>query len=74
MIRRMWPLTTRSLGLPAYTVYTTTRVRLWKLDSENTEQDYAFVCDTVIHTGHRANIFNAQMLPHSSRMYVNALA
>ncbi|KAI0335470.1 WD40 repeat-like protein [Cubamyces sp. BRFM 1775] len=45
-----------------------TTVRLWRLDSENTEQDYAFVCDTVIHTGHRANIFNAQMLPHSSRI------
>ncbi|KAI0660981.1 WD40 repeat-like protein [Cubamyces menziesii] len=45
-----------------------TTVRLWKLDSENTEQDYAFVCDTVIHTGHRANIFNAQMLPQSSRI------
>ncbi|KAH9899867.1 WD40 repeat-like protein [Cubamyces lactineus] len=45
-----------------------TTVRLWRLDPENTEQDYAFVCDTIIHTGHRANIFNAQMLPHSSRI------
>ncbi|OSD04253.1 WD40 repeat-like protein [Trametes coccinea BRFM310] len=45
-----------------------TTVRLWRMDTENAEQDYGFVCDTVIQTGHRANIFNAQMLPHSSRI------
>ncbi|KAI0638189.1 WD40 repeat-like protein [Trametes polyzona] len=45
-----------------------TTVRLWRLDNEDTTQGYPFVCDTVIHTGHRANIFNAQMLPHSSRI------
>ncbi|KAI0352957.1 WD40 repeat-like protein [Trametes cingulata] len=45
-----------------------TTVRLWRLDAYSEEQDYSFTCDTVIHTGHRANIFNAQMLPHSSRI------
>ncbi|KAI0375640.1 WD40 repeat-like protein [Pilatotrama ljubarskyi] len=44
-----------------------TTVRLWRLDVEN-DRDYSFNCDAVIHTGHRANIFNAQMLPHSSRI------
>ena len=46
------------------------RIRLWRMDKNNTEEDYPFVCDTVIDTGHRANVFNAQMLPYSSRMYV----
>ncbi|KAI0771629.1 WD40 repeat-like protein [Trametes elegans] len=45
-----------------------TTVRLWRLDMGHMEEDYPFICDTVIHTGHRANIFNAQMLPHSSRI------
>ncbi|KAL1946798.1 hypothetical protein VTO73DRAFT_14902 [Trametes versicolor] len=46
-----------------------TTVRLWRLGTDDTgQQDYPFVCDTVIHTAHRANIFNAQMLPHSSRI------
>lgn len=43
-------------------------VRLWRLDDANTEQEYPFVCDAVLQTGHRGNIFNAQLLPHSSRM------
>ena len=43
---------------------------MWRKDKNNTEEDYPFVCDTVIDTGHRANVFNAQMLPYSSRMYV----
>lgn len=43
-------------------------VRLWRLDEANTEQEYPFVCDAVLQTGHRGNIFNAQLLPHSSRM------
>ncbi|OCH94104.1 WD40 repeat-like protein [Obba rivulosa] len=43
-------------------------VRLWRLDSTDTSRDYPFVCDAVIHTGHRENIFNAQMLPYSSRI------
>ncbi|CCM01584.1 uncharacterized protein FIBRA_03644 [Fibroporia radiculosa] len=30
--------------------------------------DYPFACDALIYTGHRANIFNAQMLPNSSRI------
>ncbi|EMD40731.1 hypothetical protein CERSUDRAFT_111309 [Gelatoporia subvermispora B] len=43
-------------------------VRLWRLDTADTSKDYPFVCEAVIHTGHRANIFNAQMLPYSSRI------
>ncbi|KAI0650815.1 WD40 repeat-like protein [Trametes meyenii] len=45
-----------------------TTVCLWRMKTDNTEKEYPFVCDTVIHTGHHANIFNAQMLPHSSRI------
>ncbi|KAI0677623.1 WD40 repeat-like protein [Trametes maxima] len=45
-----------------------TTVRLWRMETDNTDKDYPFVCDAVIHTGHHANIFNAQMLPHSSRI------
>ncbi|KAI0939956.1 hypothetical protein AcV5_001193 [Taiwanofungus camphoratus] len=43
-------------------------VRLWRIDSNNTTRQYPFVCDTVIRTGHRGNIFNAQMLPNSTRI------
>lgn len=43
-------------------------VRLWRMARDHTESDYPFQCDTIIHTGHRGNIFNAQMLPHSSRI------
>lgn len=32
------------------------------------EEAYPFVCRTAIHTGHTGNIFNAQMLPYSSRI------
>jgi len=45
-------------------------VRIWKMDTSNTQQEYPFVSRCVIRTGHQANIFSAQMLPHSSRMYV----
>ncbi|KAH9853471.1 WD40 repeat-like protein [Lenzites betulinus] len=46
-----------------------TTVRLWHLEADSGGSDgYPFRCDTVIHTGHRANIFNAQMLPYSSRI------
>ncbi|RPD67162.1 WD40 repeat-like protein [Lentinus tigrinus ALCF2SS1-6] len=45
-----------------------TTIRLWRMDKNNTEEDYPFVCDTIIDTGHRANVFNAQMLPYSSRI------
>ncbi len=41
---------------------------------KNSEEDYPFVCDAIIDTGHRANVFNAQMLPYSSRMYVASAA
>ncbi|KZT05508.1 WD40 repeat-like protein [Laetiporus sulphureus 93-53] len=43
-------------------------VRLWRMDASDHDKDYPFVCQAVVHTGHRANIFNAQMLPHSSRI------
>lgn len=45
------------------------RVRLWRLDSNDPETPYPFKCDAVVQTGHRGNIFNAQFLPSSSRMY-----
>lgn len=43
---------------------------MWRMDPSDTEQAYPFVCKSVIYTGHRANIFNAAMLPFSSRMCV----
>lgn len=48
-------------------------VRLWRLDPSDTTKDYPFVCDAVIRTGHRGNIFNAQLLPHSARMCVRTV-
>ncbi|KAK7695843.1 hypothetical protein QCA50_000481 [Cerrena zonata] len=45
-----------------------TTVRIWRLDSLDTSQEYPFVCDAVIRTGHRSNIFANQMLPHSNRI------
>lgn len=45
-----------------------TTVRIWRLDPTDTTQEYPFVCDAVIRTGHTSNIFNAQLLPHSSRI------
>ncbi|KAJ3827036.1 WD repeat-containing protein [Lentinula raphanica] len=45
-----------------------TTVQIWKSDPTNTLDDYPFVCRTVIHTGHSANIFNTAMLPSSNRI------
>ncbi|SJL07535.1 uncharacterized protein ARMOST_10885 [Armillaria ostoyae] len=45
-----------------------TTVRIWSMDPTASDAEYPFVCCAVIHTGHRANIFNARMLPHSSRI------
>jgi len=45
-----------------------TTVRIWRMDPSNTSTDYPFICQSVIRTGHSANIFNAQMLPFSSRI------
>lgn len=45
-----------------------TTVRVWRIDPTNTSQEYPFVCRSVVQTGHRANIFSAQMLPCSSRI------
>ncbi|KAF9485322.1 WD40 repeat-like protein [Pholiota conissans] len=45
-----------------------TTVRLWSIDPSQTIQEYPFTCTAVVNTGHRANIFNAKMLPHSSRV------
>lgn len=42
-------------------------VRIWRMDSD-CDVDYPFVCKSVIQTGHKANIFNAHLLPHSTRM------
>lgn len=45
-----------------------TTVRVWRIDPSHDTQEYPFVCDAVIRTGHRGNIFNNQLLPHSSRI------
>jgi len=45
-------------------------VQIWRMDPGNITKEYPFVCRSVISTGHRANIFNVQMLPYSSRMCV----
>ncbi|KAI0698580.1 WD40-repeat-containing domain protein [Cytidiella melzeri] len=45
-----------------------TTIRLWRLDSSDTSREYPFVCNGVVRTGHRGNIFNAQLLPHSARI------
>ncbi|KXN89623.1 WD repeat protein iqw1 [Leucoagaricus sp. SymC.cos] len=45
-----------------------TTVRLWRMDSSDTEQEYPFVCRSVFHTGHTGNIFNAQLLPYSTHL------
>ncbi|KAJ6515857.1 WD40 repeat-like protein [Mycena sanguinolenta] len=42
-------------------------VQIWRMDP-SLEQDYPFVCRSIIQTGHLANIFNAKMLPHSSNI------
>ncbi|KAG9218907.1 hypothetical protein CCMSSC00406_0000979 [Pleurotus cornucopiae] len=42
-------------------------VRIWRMDPD-CDVDYPFVCKSVIQTGHKANIFNAHLLPHSTRI------
>ncbi|TFK75871.1 WD40 repeat-like protein [Pluteus cervinus] len=42
-------------------------VRIWRMDPSE-PHEYPFVCRSIIRTGHRANIFNAHMLPYSSRI------
>ncbi|PCH41019.1 WD40 repeat-like protein [Wolfiporia cocos MD-104 SS10] len=43
-------------------------IRLWRIDPSDDSNDYPFACEVVVETGHAANIFNAQMLPSSSRI------
>ncbi|KAH7914318.1 WD40-repeat-containing domain protein [Hygrophoropsis aurantiaca] len=52
-----------------------TQIRVWRMNpsTSNTQADgeineYPFICQSVIHTGHSQNIFNAQMLPYSTRI------
>ena len=45
-----------------------TTIRIWRLDTSMMAQEYPFVCNSVIRSGHSANIFSVQMLPHSSTM------
>ncbi|ETW83984.1 hypothetical protein HETIRDRAFT_170452 [Heterobasidion irregulare TC 32-1] len=45
-----------------------TTVRLWRIDQGETAQQYPFVCQGTVQTGHTGNIFNAQMLPSSNRI------
>ncbi|CAK5275516.1 unnamed protein product [Mycena citricolor] len=42
-------------------------VQIWSMDP-SLEHDYPYICRGVLKTGHRANIFNAKMLPHSSKI------
>ncbi|KAG8218871.1 WD40 repeat-like protein [Butyriboletus roseoflavus] len=45
------------------------QLRVWRMDhSSDTQNEYPFACQTVIDTGHSANIFNAHMLPSSTRI------
>jgi len=45
------------------------QLRVWRMDpSLDTQNEYPFACQTVIDTGHSANVFNAHMLPSSTRM------
>ncbi|KAG1755653.1 WD40 repeat-like protein [Suillus lakei] len=39
-----------------------------KLSNAASQEEYPFVCQSVISTGHTQNIFNAQMLPFSTRI------
>lgn len=43
---------------------------MWRIDPSEAEEDYPFKCEVVIDTGHTGNIFNARMLPQSTRMCV----
>ncbi|KAA1466403.1 WD40 repeat-like protein [Dentipellis sp. KUC8613] len=45
-----------------------TTVRLWRIDESNTTVPYPYRTTAIVQTGHTGNIFNAQMLPHSSRI------
>lgn len=45
-----------------------TTVRLWRPDSGGGSQEHPYKCEGVVETGHRGNIFNAHMLPHSNRI------
>ncbi|KAI6164896.1 WD40 repeat-like protein [Pisolithus thermaeus] len=43
-------------------------IRVWRLDPSTDSNEYPLSCQSVIHTGHTHNVFNAQMLPHSSQI------
>ncbi|KIJ70527.1 hypothetical protein HYDPIDRAFT_105273 [Hydnomerulius pinastri MD-312] len=44
-------------------------LRVWRMDpSFDPKNEYPFACQSVIRTGHTANVFNAQMLPSSTRI------
>lgn len=45
-----------------------TTVRIWRPDSSGGPQEHPYKCEGVVETGHRGNIFNAHMLPHSNRI------
>ncbi|OAX43460.1 WD40 repeat-like protein [Rhizopogon vinicolor AM-OR11-026] len=51
-----------------------TKLRVWRMDPSGSagaltsEDEYPFACQTVISTGHTQNVFNAQMLPFSTRI------
>ncbi|THH06795.1 hypothetical protein EW145_g3845 [Phellinidium pouzarii] len=45
-----------------------TTLRFWKLDPNDTSTPYPYKQSSIIQTGHTGNVFNAQMLPSSSRI------
>ncbi|KAI0026963.1 WD40-repeat-containing domain protein, partial [Vararia minispora EC-137] len=45
-----------------------TTVRIWRMKSSGSQELFPFTCQSVIETGHTANIFNAHMLPYSTRI------
>ncbi|KAI9574450.1 WD40-repeat-containing domain protein [Boletus coccyginus] len=45
------------------------QLRVWRMDpSSDAQNEYPFACQTAIDTGHSANVFNAHMLPSSTRI------
>lgn len=43
-------------------------IRVWRMDPSTDSNEYPLSCQSVIHTGHTHNVFNAQMLPHSTQI------
>lgn len=53
-----------------FSLHMMSRVRIWAMRQgvDDLDQEYPFVCNMEIDTGHVGNIFATQMLPSSSRL------